>query len=103
MNLRYTPAAVADLRNLRNYLTNEFGAEVARKALAKLVSDISSLKDLPGLIRPLEDIIQRKTPYQYFLCGKYSVAILLNDDSTISVIRIFDERSDFILKIFGDL
>ncbi len=31
MKLRYAPAAVADLRNLLSYLSEEFGATVAQR------------------------------------------------------------------------
>ncbi len=102
MTLRYTPAAVADLRNLRAYLTDEFGITVAQKTIAKLVEDISSLKTFPGLMRPLSDKILRETSYKYFLCGKLSVAILLEENSIISVLRILDQRSDTMTQIFTE-
>ncbi len=102
MTLRYAPAAVEDLRNLREYLTGEFGADVAQGAMEKLVTDISSLKDFPGLMRPLADKVKRMTDYKYLLCGKCSVAILTERDDLVSVVRIFDERSDYIGQIFGE-
>ncbi len=100
MTLRYTPAAVADLRNLRVYLADEFGATIAQKTITKLIEDIFSLKTFPGLMRPLSDKILRETSYKYFLCGKLSVAILLKENTTISVLRILDQRSDTITQIF---
>lgn len=39
MKIRYSPAARDDLRQLKSYLTLEFGASVAAKSLAKIVSD----------------------------------------------------------------
>ncbi len=102
MKLRFAPAAVEDLRNLRSYLSEEFGATVAQQAIERLVADISSLKDFPGLMRPLAEKVKRATEYKYFLCGKCSVAILIEDDDLISVMRIFDERSDYVARIFGD-
>ena len=40
MKIRYSPAARDDLRELRLYITSEFGAVVAAKSLGKIVSDI---------------------------------------------------------------
>ncbi len=102
MKLRYAPAAVADLRSLRDYLVEEFGETVAQQAIEKLVADISSLKDFPGLMRPLAEKVKRTTDYKYFLCGKCSVAILSEADDILSVVRIFDERTDYVARIFGD-
>ncbi len=76
MTLRYTPAAIDDLRALRAYLVEKFGSDVAQEKVGKLLMDISSLKDFPGLMRSLADKIKRASNYKYFLCGKHSVAIL---------------------------
>ncbi len=73
MTLRYTPAAVADLRNLRVYLTDEFGATVAQKTITKLIEDIFSLKTFPGLMRPLSDKILRETSYKFFSVGNFQL------------------------------
>ncbi len=101
MTIRYSPAAREDLRELRAYLTGEFGAAVAIKSVQKILKDLSSLKRLPNLVRPLADRIERPTEYQYFFCGKYSVAILMEDAKTISVIRILDGRTDYATTVFG--
>ena len=76
MKIRYSPAARDDLRTLKRYLTDEFGAAVAAKTISKIVSDISSLKRHKHLARPLSDKIGRPTDYLYFLCGRYAIAIL---------------------------
>ncbi len=101
MTIRYSPVAWEDLRELRGYLTGEFGAGVAVKSVQKILKDISSLKRLPNPMRPLADKIDRPTDYRYFVCGKYSVAILLEDSKTISVIRILDARTDYATAVFG--
>ena len=102
MRIRYTAAAREDLRDLRRYLTSESGANVAVTSVGKIVADISALKQHPGLMRPLSDKIARQTKYKYFLCGKYSIAILAEMDTVISVIRIVDGRTDYAKSIFVD-
>lgn len=101
MKIRYSPAARDDLRELRLYITSEFGAVVAAKSLGKIVSDISSLKRHPALIRPLSDKIARPSAYSYFLCGKYSIAILSVESDVISVVRVLDGRTDYATTVFG--
>jgi len=67
----------------------------------KIVTDISALKRHPNLLRPLEDKIGRPTDFQYYLCGKYSIAISLSDDRVISIVRILDGRTDYAATVFG--
>jgi len=67
MKLRYSPAARDDLRQLKAYLTTEFGAAVAAKSVAKIVSEIAALKRHRSLARPLSGKIGRDTPYLYLL------------------------------------
>ena len=102
MKVRYSPSARDDLRQLKAYLTIEFGSVVAAKSVAKIVSDISTLKRHRSLARPLFVKIGRDTPYLYILCGKYSIAILSKGPDLYSVIRILDGRMDYVKTIFGD-
>jgi len=102
MKIRYSPSARDDLRQLKAYLTIQFGAVVAAKSVAKIISDISTLKRHPSLARALSDKIGRETPYLYLLCGKYSIAILSEDANVYSVVRILDGRTDYVKTIFGD-
>jgi len=101
MKIRYSPTARDDLRELRRYITSEFGAAVAAKSTEKIVSDISSLKRHPALMRPLADKIERPSPYYYFPCGKHSIAILAAAEDVISVVRILDGRTDYATTVFG--
>lgn len=100
IKIRYSPAAVDDLRELRHYIASEFGAAVAVKSTEKIVADISSLKRHPALMRPLADKIARPSAYSYILCGKYSIAILSVSAGVISVIRILDGRTDYATTVF---
>lgn len=102
MKIRYSPAARDDLRQLKSYLTLEFGASVAAKSLAKIVSDISSLRRCRHLARPLSAKTGRKTDYRYFLVGKYSIVILSEFQDGFSVIRVLDGRTDYVKTIFGE-
>lgn len=102
MTIRYSPAARNDLRQLKSYLTAEFSSAVASKSVAKVVSDISSLKRHRHLARPLSAKIGRDTDHLYLLSGKYSITILSESKNVLSVIRILDGRTDYIKTIFGE-
>ena len=102
MNIRYSPAARNDLRQLKVYLTAEFGTVVAAKSIAKIVSDIATLKRHRSLARPLSGKVGRDTPYLYLLCGRYSIAILSEGADTYSIVRILDGRTDYAKTVFGD-
>ena len=103
MRIRYSPAAWEDLRELRRYLAGEFGAAVADRSVRQIAMDISTLKRHPGLLRPLADKIKRPTDYQYFLCGKYSIAISLLEPKVISILRVLDGRTDYATTVFGEV
>lgn len=102
MRIRYSPAAREDLRELRRYLVGAFGATVADTAVRGIVTDISRLKRYPGLLRPLLDKVQRPTEYRYCLCGKYSIVIAFLEPEVISVVRILDERTDYVATVFAE-
>lgn len=101
MTIRYSPSARDDLRQLKAYLTAQFGVSVATKSVAEIVSDISILKRHRSLARPLSDKVGRDTPYLYLLCGKYSIAILSKDANLYSVVRILDGRTDYMKTVFN--
>ena len=103
MRIRYSPAARDDLRQLRDYITAEFGAAVAAKSVWKVLADISTLKRHRGLARPLRDKIGRETNYLYFLCGRYSIAILSEGGGFFSVVRVLDGRTDYARTVFDDI
>ena len=103
MRIRYSPAARDDLRQLRDYIAAEFGTAVAAKSVAKVLTDISTLKRHRGLARPLCDKIGRETKYLYFLCGRYSIAILSEDGGFFSVVRVLDGRTDYARTVFDDV
>ncbi len=101
MKIRYSPTARDDLRQLKTYLTAEFGTAVAAKSVAKIVSDIATLKRHRSLARPLSGKVGRDTPYLYLLCGRYSIAILSEGANLYSVVRILDGHTDYAKTIFG--
>ncbi len=101
MKIRYSPAARDDMRQLKTYLTVEFGVAVATKSVAKIVSDIAILKCHRSLARPLSDKVGRDTPYHYLLCGRHSIAILSGGAKLYSVVRILDVRTDYAKTVFG--
>jgi plasmid stabilization system protein ParE len=63
MTIRYSPSARDELRQLKAYLTAQFGAVVAAKSAAKIISDISTLKQHRLLAGDLSDKVGRETPY----------------------------------------
>ena len=101
MLIRYSPAAREDLRRLHRYLVSEFGQRTADLSVQRIVRDISILKQQVNLLRPLADKIHRATDYQYCLCGRYSIVILLKSSKNLSVVRILDGRTDYVTEIFG--
>jgi len=52
-------------------------------------------------MRPLSDKMARPSAYSYFLCGKYSIAILAVSADVISVVRVLDGRTDYATTVFG--
>ena len=70
MRLRYTPAARADLRAMRDYIIHTLkNPSAAQRLTAKIVESCARLKDQPRMGAALSEKTGRDTDLRYLVCG----------------------------------
>ena len=101
MILRYSPQAIRDLLEIRDYIRKVLSNPSAAKCISKKTMDTCVfLKDHPQLGASVEAKTGSQTDLRYLLCEKYIVFYRI-DGSTISVARVLDGRQDYLHILFG--
>ena len=102
MRLRYTPAARADLRAMRDYITHTLkNPSAAQRLTAKIVESCARLKDQPRMGAALSEKAGRDTDLRYLICGDQIAFYRVEEGKqTVSIIRILDGRTDYMRVIF---
>lgn len=96
MILRYTPAAVDDLRRIRDYLRDELAQPLsAQRIPAEIVRRCALLKDAPLLGPTLQPRVRRPTDIRFLVCGAHLAFYRVGQDA-VSILRILHSRQDFI-------
>lgn len=99
MKLRYTPEALFDLAEIKQYVKEDLGSPIAaQKLIGSITASCSLLKEQPRLGMELSRLIDRETDFRYLISGNYIVFYRIEDDS-ISVYRIIDARADYVRNI----
>ena len=102
MTIRYTPEAVRDLQELRQYISKVLNNPKAATRISKGILDsCARLKQYPHLGMSLEAKIGISTDLRYLICEKH-IAFYRIDDNVISVARIIDGRQDYLRILFGN-
>ena len=102
MTVRYTPEAIRDLQELRQYISKTLGNPKAAARIVKTILDACSrLKQHPQMGASLESKIGKPTDLRYLICEK-RIAFYRVDGETISVARIIDGRQDYLHILFQE-
>ena len=99
MKLRYTPEALFDLAEIKQYIKEDLDSPMAAsKIVSGITTSCSLLKEQPRLGMELSNLIDRETDYRFLISGNYIVFYRIEGNS-ISVYRIVDSRTDYIRTI----
>lgn len=102
MTVRYTPEAIRDLQEMRQYISKTLCNPKAATRISKMILDTCSrLKQHPQMGAPIESKIGRPTNLRYLICEK-RIAFYRIDGETISVARIIDGRQDYLHILFHE-
>lgn len=97
----YSPAALADLQNIKATILENFGdEEIAVKSLQKLMKRIDGLVDFPGMGLELQRVTGIQTDYQYLFCKPDYVFYRIEGD-IVRIIRVLNEKQDYMRILFG--
>lgn len=103
MKLRYTPEAIADLKEISSYINTELRNPKAASRVSKSVLDAcADLKRYPEMDVSIEATTGFTTNLRMLVWGNY-IALYRMDEDVISVARIIYAKQDYMRILFGEL
>lgn len=97
--LKYSPDASDKLRELKKQITSSYGKTVAARMVSKIMSEIRGLQENPKKGPSVEAMLGIPTPYR-FLHVEQNYAFYRLENDTVFVTDIFNEREDFMRRMF---
>ena len=88
------------MKALKIYLTEQFGAETADKSLHLIFEAAKSLADFPQKGASLSALFGIDTDFRT-LYVKHNYLFYYIEENNIIISEMFDEREDFMFKLFG--
>lgn len=99
--IRYSPAALDDLQEIYNYISSNWGENVAKRALKKMTTDIRSLEQFPLLGVALGETVNIPTDYRYLFSEKNYIFYRLEMDK-IKIVRVLNEHQEYMKHLFSE-
>lgn len=100
--VEYSQIVRRKLKALKVRLTSEFGSEASRKSLKQITDAASGLENFAEkgvLVSSMYDI---DCDYRYLYVGHNYLFYRIEKDKII-IVEMFDDREDFMYKLFGIL
>lgn len=102
-NIRVTPAALDDLKEIKAYIENDLANPIAAtNVIKRIIKDYSLLEISPHMGAPLAPKIHIETDFRFLVSGNYLV-FYKADDNFVSIYRILYGRRDYLKIIFDDM
>jgi len=98
--VEYSQIVRRKLKNLRTRLTSEFGAEVSRKSIKQITDVARGLGDFEERGISVLSMYGIVCDYRYIYAGCNYLFYRIEGDKII-IVEMFDEREDFMYKLFG--
>lgn len=98
--VEYSQILRRKLKVLRGRLTSEFGSEVSRKALKTITDAARSLEKFEERGVSVSSMYDIECDYRYLYVGHNYLFYRIETDKII-IVEIFDDREDFMYKLFG--
>ena len=94
--IRFTPQAVADLDEIKRYISDDlFNPQAAADLVATLFSKIHTLVSMPQTGARLRTDIPMLKVYRFIQCKNY-LAFYRIEGKSVSIIRILYARRDYL-------
>lgn len=98
--LIYTPKALDDLQGIKSYVSKQFGKDRAKICAREIATTARQLEMFPDEGPCLQDLIEYPTDYHYLVAKPNYIFYRIEGD-TVRVIRILNEKQDFLQILFG--
>lgn len=102
MKLRYTPAAIADLEEIKSYIADTLlNPDAAFALMTGIAKACSHLKEQPFIGPELRQKLNRDIKGRFLIFRKYIVIYEVTD--VVSVLRVLDTRTDYLNILLHEL
>ena len=98
--VEYSQIVRRKLKNLKVRLTREFGTEVSRKSIRQITDAARGLEDFEEKGISVSAMYGIECDYRYIYAGRNYLFYRIEKDKII-IAEMFDEREDFMYKLFG--
>ena len=100
--IRLSPLALSDLKEIKEYITDELCNPIAaNRIVTEIIKDYSLLETSPKLGPSLSSIVHIDTDYRFLVSVKY-IIFYKEDDEYVSIYRILYGARDYIKILFSD-
>lgn len=100
MKIKYTPAAIADLQEMKDYISKTLHNPKAANRITKSIMDhCANLKAHPQLGISLAAKTEEDTDLRYLVCERH-LAMYRVEGDLILIARILDGRTDYMKVLF---
>ena len=105
MKLRYTPEAIADLREIGRYIKSVLRNPIAAANVTRAILDAcASLKSFPEMGVSVESKTGFETDLRILPCRGWLAAYRVDPEAgVVSVARIINARQDYMRVLFGEM
>jgi toxin ParE1/3/4 len=98
--VEYSPKALEDLKHLNDYIISNWGEDVAKNVLRKMMSNVRRLELYPLSGVELGKLIDVQSDYRYIFVEKNYVFYRLEDEK-VQVVRVLNEHQEYMIQLFG--
>ncbi|MFT8872577.1 MAG: type II toxin-antitoxin system RelE/ParE family toxin [Sporolactobacillus sp.] len=99
--LRVSPEAANDLREIRQYITTQLDAPAAaQKLVSRILKSIRRLADFPESGLSLSPALNIDTDYRVQVCRNYLTFYRL-EKQTVYIVRVLYGKRDYMKLLFG--
>ena len=102
VEIKFSPEAIADLQETKQYITEELcNEQAANNTIAKILASIRQLERFPEMGAPLSSVIDLDTDYRFLVSGNYS-SFYRYVDGTVYIVRVLYGRRNYMQILFGE-
>ena len=100
--LRVSPEAANDLREIRKYIAIQLDAPVAaQKLVSRILQSMRRLADFPKSGPALSSVLNIEVDYRFLVCGNYLIFYRL-EKQDVYIVRILYGKRDYMKLLFGE-
>ena len=102
MKLRYTPAAMVDLEEIKSYIADtQLNPDAVANLMAGIAATCALLKDQPLPGPELRHKLHREIDERFLIHQKYMIVYEVTD--AVSILRVLDTRTDYLNILLHEL